>query len=279
MKRVIGLVLAFCFAFSFFALTSSAEEYATEMPEQKYHGFITARDGAKIEYAIYGDMEAEPLVMLPCNGNDMHNFDDTLLPEMAKHFKVITVSPRGTGASERGDGALTFDVESDDLLCMLDELGLGKTHLFGFSDGGNLAIVFTVQHGDRVLSLIPMGANINAWGTKITNQIGIVFEYWMLCIKAKNTNDPAVMLKRDIQGMMVGQPDLRFRDLKNINVPTLNIFGQSDMMYRTHSKLITKSIPGAKELMVRGGGHSSCFDYTHEILLPEILEFYEDIKQ
>ncbi len=281
MKKIISLFLALAVmmtAFGVFGVVSSAESYATEMPEQKVHGFITARDGAKIEYAIYGDLSAEPLVMLPCNGNDMHNFDDTLLPEMAEHFKVITVSPRGTGQSERGEGELTFDVESDDLLCMLDELGIEKTHLFGFSDGGNLAIVFTVQHGDRVLSLIPMGANINAWGTKITNQIGIVFEYWMLCIQAKFSDDPAIALRRDIQGMMVGQPNLKFSDLKNINVPTLNIFGQSDMMYRCHSKLITKSIPGAEELMVKGGGHSSCFDYTHEILLPRILEFYESIK-
>jgi len=86
-----------------------------------------------------------------------------------------------------------------------------------------------------------------------------------------------VALKRDIQGMMVGQPNLNFKDLKNINVPTLNIFGQGDMMYRSHSKKITKSIPGAEELMVKGGGHSSCFDYTHEILLPRILEFYESL--
>ena len=277
MKKVIALILSFCFIFSAFAMagiTSSAEAYATEMPEQKEHGFITARDGAKIEYAIYGNLNAEPLVMLPCNGNDMHNFDNTLLPEMAEHFKVITVSPRGTGASERGEGALTFDVESDDLLFMLDELGIEKTHLFGFSDGGNLAIVFAVQHGDRVLSLIPMGANINDRGTKITNQIGIVFEYWILCIQAKLSDDPAIALQRDIKGMMVGQPVLKFKDLEKINVPTLNIYGESDMMYRTHSKKITKSIPGAKELMVKGGGHSSCFDYTHEILIPEILNFY-----
>ena len=281
MKKIISLFLAVAVimtAFGMSGIASSAENYATEMPEQKYHGFITARDGAKIEYAIYGDMSAEPLVMLPCNGNDMHNFDNNLLPEMAELFMVITVSPRGTGQSERGEGELTFDVESDDLLCILDELGIEKTHLFGFSDGGNLALVFTVQHTDRVLSLIPMGANINAWGTKITNQIGIVLEYWILCIQAKYSDDPAVALKRDIQGMMVGQPNLKFSDLQKINVPTLNIFGQSDMMYRSHSKKITKSIPGAKELMVRGGGHSSCFDYTHEILLPEILSFYESIK-
>lgn len=277
MKKALCLLLSLVCAVSFFSISSAAEEYAMEMPEIKEHGFITARDGVKIEYGIYGDLSAEPLVMLPCNGNDMHNFDGNLLPEMAEHFKVITVSPRGTGKSERGEGKLTFDVESDDLLCLFDELGIEKAHLFGFSDGGNLAIVFAVQHGDRVLSLVPMGANINAWGTKITNQIGIVFEYWMLCIKAEITKDPAVALKRDIQGMMVGQPNLTFKDLKNISVPTLNIFGQSDMMYRTHSKQITKSIPGAEELMVKGGGHSSCFDYTHEILLPAILEFYKNI--
>lgn len=280
MKRIISLFLSLTVMMTVFfvhGISPSAEEYATQMPEQKEHGFITARDGAKIEYAIYGDTTKEPLVMLPCNGNDMHNFDSNLLPEMAEHFMVITVSPRGTGASERGEGELTFDVESDDLLCMLDELGIEKTHLFGFSDGGNLAIVFTVQHGDRVLSLIPMGANINAWGTKITNQIGIVFEYWILCIRAYFSEDPAIKLKRNIQGMMVGQPDLTFEDLEKINVPTLNIYGQSDMMYRTHSKKITSSIPGARELMVKGGGHSSCFDYTHQILLPEILEFYENI--
>ena len=119
-----------------------------------------------------------------------------------------------------------------------------------------------------------MGANINDRGTKITNQIGIVFEYWILCIQAKLSDDPAIALQRDIKGMMVGQPVLKFKDLEKINVPTLNIYGESDMMYRTHSKKITKSIPSAKELMVKGGGHSSCFDYTHEILIPEILNFY-----
>ncbi len=277
MKKIISFVLAFSLIFSAFALSSSAEGYKKEMPEQKEYGFITANDGAKIEYAIYGKMDAEPLLLLPCNGNDMHNFDDTVLPEFAEHFKVITVSPRGTGNSERGEGKLTFEVESDDLVCLLDQLGIEKTHIFGFSDGGNLGLVFTTEHQERVSSLIPMGANINPWGTKITNQIGIVFEYIVLCIQAKNTDDPAIKLKRDIQGMMVDQPGLKFKDLKNINVPVLNIYGQGDMMYRCHSMLITKSIPGAKGLMVKGGGHSSCFDYTDTILLPNILDFYSSI--
>ena len=280
MKKVVSLFLIFAImvtGFTMFSSVSSAESYATQTPEIKEHGFITANDGAKIEYGIYGDLTKEALIMLPCNGNDMHNFDGTLLPELSKYFKVVTVSPRGTGMSDRGECELTFEQEAEDLICLLDELEIEKAHFFGFSDGGNLALVFAVKYTDRVLSLIPMGANINDRGTKITNQIGIVFEYWFLCIKAYFTDDPAIKLKRDIQGMMVGQPVLKFEDLEKINVPTLNIYGQSDMMYRSHSKKITKSIPGAQELMVKGGGHSSCFDYTHEILLPEILDFYENM--
>ncbi len=276
MKKVLSVILAFCFAFSFFALTSSAEEYATEMPEQKVHGFVTARDGAKIEYAIYGDLSAEPLVMLPCNGNDMHNFDDTLLPEMAEYFKVITVSPRGTGQSERGEGKLTFDVESDDLLCMLDELGIGKTHLFGFSDGGNLAIVFAVNYPDRVLSLVPVGANISPLGTKINSQIPIVTKYIKYAIEAYFTKDPKIALKRDIQKMMVTQPSLKFRDLKKITAPTLNIYADDDMMWPWHSQRITKSIPGAIELRVPDSGHSDILEFKDE-LFTKMFEFYKGI--
>ena len=37
---------------------------------------------------------------------------------------------------------------------------------------------------------------------------------------------------RDIEGMMVNQPTMKFRDLEKISIPVLNIFGQSDMMFR-----------------------------------------------
>jgi len=81
MKKIISLLLALVLMVPFFAISSNAEEYAREMPEMKEHGFITARDGAKIEYAIYGDLSAEPLVMLPCNGNDMHNLTEHFFPK------------------------------------------------------------------------------------------------------------------------------------------------------------------------------------------------------
>lgn len=279
-KRIIGAVMALVMLMSFALPVSAAESedqqvFEHEMPELKEYGFADS-DGVKIEYGIYGDLEAEPLVLLPCNGNDMHNFDSNVLPELAKHFKVIAISPRGCGNSDRGEGKLTFEVESNDLVNVLDFLSIEKAHIFGFSDGANLGYVFTVEHQERVLSLIAMSANINMWGTKPSSEIGIIFSYIYLSIRAFITKDPADALKRDIEGMMVGQPNLTYRDLEKISVPVFNIYGEHDMIRRVHSKLITKH-SGARELMVKGGGHSSCFNYTDSILLPNILDFYNSL--
>ena len=279
MKKAVALFLSLCFVFSAFSVSgviSSAQDYKTEMPEMKKYGFVTADDGIQIEYGIYGDESNEPMVVLPCNGGEMHNLDGSVLPELAEHFMVIAVSPRGTGNSGRGDCELTFEREAKDLVCLLDELGIEKTHLFGYSDGGNLAIVFAVNYPDRVLSLIPVGANISPWGTKINSQIPIITKYIRYAIEAYFTKDPKIALKRDIQKMMVTQPTLKFRDLKKITAPTLNIYADDDMMWPWHSQRITKSIPGAIELRVPDSGHSDILEFKDE-LFTKMFEFYKGI--
>ncbi len=279
MKKILSLILSLCFvlsSFSLFAVNFSAEEYAKEMPEMNKYGFVAVDDGAKIEYGIYGDMTKEPMILLPCNGGDMHNLDGSVLPELAQHFMVITVSPRGTGNSERGECELTFEREAKDLACLMDELEIEKAHFFGYSDGGNLAIVFAVNYPDRVLSLVPVGANISPWGTKINSQLPIVTKYIKYAIEAWITKDPEIALKRDIQKMMVTEPSLKFKDLKKITAPTLNIYADDDMMWPWHSQRITRSIPGATELRVPDSGHSDILEFKNE-LFTSMFELYKGI--
>ena len=148
MKRLIAILLSVAMLLCCMPLTVA---YASEMPALTEYGFVE-NNGVKIEYGIYGDMNADPLLLLPPNGGDMHCFDDSILPEMSKHFKVITVSPRYTGNSDMGDEGLTFEIMSDDLVVLLDTLNVEKTKIFGFSDGGNLGMVFTVAYPERVES-------------------------------------------------------------------------------------------------------------------------------
>ncbi len=266
--KVIALILALSLI-----LCVAPSAYATDSPELREYGFVDCGD-VKIEYGIYGLTEGEPLLLLPPNGGDMHSFDGNILPEMSKHFKIITVSPRGTGKSGWAEGTMNFETMSNDLAKLLDYLKIEKTNIFGFSDGGNLGVVFTLRNPERVKALAIMGSNINTLGTNTFDQIGITFKYIFLSIKAFITDEEGDKIKRDIEGMMVGQPSLTFEDISAIKVPVLNIYGENDMIQRWHSKMITRSIEGAEEIMIVGGGHSSCFDYTDEIINPALLEFY-----
>ncbi len=270
MKRLVSILLV---AVMLVCCVPTNVALAAQTPELIEYGFVE-NNGVKIEYGIYGDMNAEPLLLLPPNGGDMHCFDDSILPEMSKHFKVITVSPRYTGNSDMGEDGLTFEIMSDDLVVLLDELNVEKTKIFGFSDGGNLGMVFTVAHPERVESLVIMGSNINPLGTKVFDQISIIWKYLGLAIKAGLTGKAEDIRRRDIQGLMVNQPNLTFKDLQTIEVPVLNIYGEHDMIKRIHSKRITKNIPNAQELMIVDGGHSTCFEYTDTIINPALLEFY-----
>ena len=268
--KIISLILVFCLALGASPVAFAAEG---EVPEMIEYGFVDAGD-AKIEYGIYGKPDGEPLLLLSPNGGDMHCFDGSILPEMSKHFKVITVSVRGTGKSDWVEGTMNFETMSDDLVKLLDYLKIEKTNIFGFSDGGNLGFVFTLAHQDRVKSLVVMGSNINTWGTNTFDQIQITYQYIILCIESWLYDDVEYKIRRDIKGMMVGQPSLTFEDISQIKVPVLNIFGEHDMIKRSHSKRITRSIDGAKELMIIGGGHSTCFEFTDTIINPALLEFY-----
>ncbi len=269
-KKIIASILAFCFAFGAMPVCFAQEGGKPEMTE---HGFVE-RDGVKIEYGVYGKPDGEALLLLPPNGGDMHSLDGTILPEMSKHFKVITVSPRGTGQSGWKEGTMNFETFADDVAAVLDHLGVEKTHIFGFSDGGNLGFVFTLKYQSRVLSLTAMGSNINTLGTNTFDQIQITYQYIVLCVEALIKGDTQTKIRRDIKGMMVGQPSLTFKDISAIKVPFFNIYGEHDMIQRWHSRKITKSIEGAKELMVIGGGHSTCFEQTDTVIMPALLDFY-----
>lgn len=272
-KRLISVLVCIGMLTVLFVPAYAAERPQT--PKADEYGFAHV-NGIDMEYAVYGAKNEQVMLLLPCNGNDMHNFDGTVLPYLAQSYKVITVSPRGCGKSGRGEGKLTFEVEAQDINAMLEQMNIDSVYIFGFSDGANLGLVFTLAYPEKVEKLAIMGANINPFGTKLTNQIGIVFDYIVFRIKYFFTKDPAVALEGDIEGMMVDQPTMKFIDLEKIGIPVLNIFGQSDMMRRTHSKRITKHIPDCRELMVRGGGHSSCFDYTDDVIAPALLDFFAD---
>ncbi len=238
------------------------------------YGFIDC-NGVKIEYGVYGEENTEPLLLLHPNNGDM-NSNYEVREEMKKYFKVISISCRCYGNSDRGEGNVTFEKMSDDIVCVLDYFGIDKVNIYGFSDGGNLGFVFTNAHPERVKSLVVMGSNINIFGTKTGSQIGIIWQYILAKIRYFFTGKEEYLHRADVKGLMAYQPNLKFSDLKKINVPFLNIYGEHDMIWGWHLRKITKSVKGAEELMVKGGGHGSMYVDGVNVVFPVLWNFYKE---
>lgn len=190
-----------------------------------------------------------PLILLHGNGEDVHYFEHQMAP-FAQHFRVIAVDTRGHGKTPRGEAPFTTRQFAEDLLAFMDRLSIEKAHILGFSDGGNIAMVFAMAHPERVEKLILNGANLDASGVKKTIQIPIEFGYRIakLCARKK----PEARRKAELLGLMVNDPDVKPEELTAIQNPTLVLAGDNDMIKESHTRLIARSIPGAELAIIQG---------------------------
>ncbi len=190
----------------------------------------------------------KPFVMLHGNGED-HGYFERQTEYFSQSYRVITPDTRGHGKSPRGSGEFSIRRFSEDLSGLFDFLGIEKAVLLGFSDGGNIALRFALDHGERVEKLILNGANLFPAGVKRSVQIPIERAYERC--KAKS-DDEKYRKKAEILGLMVNEPDVKPEELKDLDIPTLVIAGTNDMIYKKHTKLIAESIRGAKSVFVNG---------------------------
>lgn len=271
MKRIIAFILSAIMILCASSIGCYAEEWVVPAPDE--YGFYDVGT-TKIEYAVYGAEHDQALLIFTGNGGNMHGHDYNILPEMAKHYKVIVLSTRGTGNTALGTDKLTFELEAEDAAKLLDYLGIKTTYIYGFSDGGNLGIVFTLLYPERVTKLCVQSPNINIFGTKLKTQLQIMWQYFILCIECLYKTDPDFLRQREIKGMMAHQPNLQFKDLEQIQIPVLHIYAEKDMMYRTHNKRIDKHIPDCQSLMIEDATHTSTFESTETIINPALIEFF-----
>ena len=168
----------------------------------------------------------------------------------SKRYHVYAIDTRGHGRTPRGSRPFTIRQFAEDLLNFMDRKRIEKAHLLGFSDGGNIAMVFAIQHPDRVDCLILNGANLYAGGVKPATQIPIEIGYriaGMFAGKKESARRKAEML-----GLMVNDPNLDPADLAGIRAKTLVIAGTRDMIKEEHTKLIADSIPEAELVFLKG---------------------------
>jgi 3-oxoadipate enol-lactonase len=94
----------------------------------------------------------EPLILIPYLAAD-HACYAFQVGEYAKHFTCISVDLRGTGDSDKPDGAYSTEVLADDVVAFMQAANIAHAHIAGLSLGAAVGMWIAAKYPEKVLSL------------------------------------------------------------------------------------------------------------------------------
>ena len=132
----------------------------------------------------------------------------------------------------------------------LNENGIAKAIILGFSDGGNIALEFALKYPERVEKLLLNGANLFPSGVKPLYQWPIEIGYRIAKLFSKKSEK--ALRNTEMLGLMVNEPHINPSELAALTMPVLVVAGTKDMIKESHTKLIYKSLPNAQLTFIEG---------------------------
>jgi pimeloyl-ACP methyl ester carboxylesterase len=144
----------------------------------------------------------------------------------AEHFRVIAPALRGHGRTTNpGGGPISYEQAADDVLALIDALGLDGPRLCGFSAGGTIATIAAIRRPEAIRALV------NDAGFDSFNP---------------DPDAPAFRLCRQVFG---GRPDATKADPEALE-PFLKANGMGDFFQRMTSDHDGAQGPGAWKTLV-----------------------------
>jgi 3-oxoadipate enol-lactonase len=260
-------------------------------------------NGCRLSYETFGKRSAVPIVLI-------HGFPfsqqmwEPQVHALSPHYFVITYDVRGHGESEIGDGQYTLELFVDDLLGLLDFLGVEKAVVCGLSMGGYIALRAIERNPERFRALVLCDTRSEA----DSNEGKIKRAAAARQIKAEGVEKfaadfvKAVFAPRSFEAdlemvnfiqdiieetspttivgtliALAGRTDTT-ASLPNIRVPTLILVGEHDTLTPpTAAEAMHKSIPNSELHVIPNAAHLSNLE-NPEVFNKHFLNFLSHQK-
>jgi non-heme chloroperoxidase len=258
MKTQFNLIIRMLFAVLVLIMVSFsgiAQRTPAALGREEY---IEVESNVKLHVTDLG--EGTPVVLIhgwPLS-DDMYEYQYSALVESG--FRVIGITLRGFGKSDKPYGKYNYDVFADDIKVILDKLKIEGATLGGFSMGGATVIHYMAKHkGAHISKLALFGAAAPVWTKREdfqyglwtkddvnglislnkTNRPELLSSFAKIFAASENTLSPGIgqwlgtiNWQASPYAMQEGLKTLRDSDLrddlKKINVPTLILHGKQD---------------------------------------------------
>lgn len=248
--------------------------------------FIAA-NGITVHYDLAGPDDAPVLLFANSIGTSFHIWD-AMVPALARRWRLLRYDMRGHGLTEAtpvGDGGsgYSMDLLADDVLALMDALGIARAHVCGLSIGGMVAQRLAVKAPERVDALVLCDtagligppsvwtdriAAIRARGLPSIAE-GVMARWFTQRFRAERPDlvrGYVTMLGRTDRdgyigcGMAIRDADLR-ADNARIAARTLVVVGDEDAATPPAlARELAESIPGALLAAIPGAAHLPCVE-------------------
>lgn len=248
----------------------------------------------RLYYEVFGDEQAPVLVLVSGGGAQLLSWDEEFIRLLTDGgLRVVRFDNRDTGLSQLfgGDDDVDGDYDlahmADDVLRVLDDLGVERAHIAGHSMGGMMAQMLAILHPERVLSLgllstIPgqspryvlhgERAELSQPPVRITRDEAVAFAAAAVAAVPPGRFDPQVEWHRRAAGeaydrgyhpagfsrqwAALKRAPERLDALRRVTAPTLVFHGRDDdVLHWAAAVDIAEAIPGAELQVHPDMGH------------------------
>jgi pimeloyl-ACP methyl ester carboxylesterase len=251
---------------------------------------ISAPDGVKLYVETVGS--GTPVVFVHEYAGDYRSWEAQVRYFCRQH-RCVTYSQRGYPPSDvpSDPGRYSQDVARDDVIAVMDGLGIDKAHVVGHSMGGYTALHVGIRYPQRCLSVTAAGCG---WGSSpdaekreamkaLAAETGKMFaEEGIVAAAAKYADAPMrqafkhkdprgwtefarMLAEHSAQGHALTMLNLQRKrptlwemeaELKQFSVPLLVIVGDEDDLCLDGSLFIKRTAPTAALLVLPRSGHT-----------------------
>jgi pimeloyl-ACP methyl ester carboxylesterase len=214
---------------------------AQQAPRPDSSGYIAA-NGVNYWFEIHGT--GEPLLLLHGGLMSTAGFGP-VLTSLAEHRRVIGVDLQGHGHTALGDRKISLVDIGRDLAVVVQKLGLNKVDVMGYSFGGGAGLQLAFQHPELVRRLVvlsapyaqsgffpemlPQQAAVGAGMAEAMKQSPMYTAY--AAVAPRPQDFPRLL---DAMGEFMRQPYDWSASVKQLAMPVLLIYGDSDMITPEH---------------------------------------------
>jgi len=254
----------------------------------------TESAGVRLYYEVFGEDSDPVLVLASGGGAQLLSWDEEFIAHLTHGgLRVVRFDNRDTGFSERFggeddvDGGYGLADMGDDIVRILDDLGVDSAHIAGHSMGGMMAQTVAIRTPERVrslglLSTIPGRSKryvlhgerpeLLEPPVRITREQAVAFAEAAVAAAPRKRYDPQVTWHRAKAGeaydrgyapegyhrqwAALRRAPERLDDLRTVTVPTLVFHGRDDDVLHWHAAVdIAEAIPGSELQVQPDMGH------------------------